>query len=519
MKNKLSIIASILFIAFAMTSCKKKFNDLQTDPNRATAVPANLVLNGVLADVTNVSFNITQRWNQFYCCNYAYYGDQQYWSGGVSFAPYSVLNNVNKMETEAAKSLPAVNAYSALGKFLRAYIYYNLTMQVGDVPMTAALQGLNNLTPKYDNQKAIFVQILKWLEESNTDMTTVINNGNYILSGDFYYNNNLASWRKAVNTFKLRVLVQLSRYESDADLNVKQKFSDVINNPSKYPVFTTVADDWTYVYNTSYNKFPTSPDSYGFDAMRYNMSSTYLGNLVSLNDPRTFAVAEPADSIVRTGVSPTSFAAFKGASSGEDLATMSSKAGKGLYSFINRKRYYSTYTAETTCQLGYTELCFNMAEAINRGWISGNAETWYQNGIQANIKFYGFVNGTNSVYFQKVGGTLSDYNVYTITYDWNTYYNQTAVKYAGNNATGLNQILLQKYLAFYQNSGFEAYYNWRRTNVPTFLVGPGTGNSARVPLRYQYPSNERAVNAANVNAAITSQFGTDDINAKMWIIK
>ena len=43
--------------------------------------------------------------------------------------------------------------------------------------------------------------------------------------------------------------------------------------------------------------------------------------------------------------------------------------------------------------------------------------------------------------------------------------------------TGLTQILTQKYLAFFQHSGLEAFYNQRRTGVPTFLVGPGTGNS------------------------------------------
>jgi hypothetical protein len=242
--------------------------------------------------------------------------------------------------------------------------------------------------------------------------------------------------------------------------------------------------------------------------------------LVSYNDPRTFVVAEPADSLVRAGALPNSYAAFKGASSGEDLATMSSLAGKGLYSFINRKKYYSTYTAENCIQIGYAEMCFNIAEAINRGWITGNAEDWYKNGIQASIGFYGITNGTNSVFFQKIGGGLFDYNTFSINYDWLTYYNQTLIKYAGNTTTGLNQILTQKYLAFYQNSGREAYYNWRRTSTPTFLVGPGTGNSSRIPFRYQYPTSEKSVNLTNVNSAIQSQFaGLDDINQKMWIIK
>jgi hypothetical protein len=242
--------------------------------------------------------------------------------------------------------------------------------------------------------------------------------------------------------------------------------------------------------------------------------------LVTLKDPRTFYVAEPAAALVTAGAAPNSFAAFAGAGSGEDLATMSANAGLGKYSFINRKRYYSTFTAENCTQIGYAEMCFNIAEAMNRGWIVGTAEDWYKKGIQSSISFYGIINGSNNVYSQKIGGTLSDYNTNTITYDWATYYAQPTVLYAGNTAAGLNQIITQKYLAFYQNSGWEAYYNWRRTGIPTFSTGPGNGNSNRVALRFQYPSAEKSINTTNVNAAIQSQFsGTDDINAKMWIVK
>ena len=323
-----------------------------------------------------------------------------------------------------------------------------------------------------------------------------------------------------MNAFKLRVLIQLSNKEADADLAIKAKFVETISNPTKYPVFASDADNLTFVYNNQYNKYSTNPDNFGFDATRYNMSSTYLGNLASLKDPRTFFVAEPAAALVASGKLPNSYDAFAGAGAGEDLATMSKNAGDGKYSFINRKRYYQTYTAETTTQVGYQELCFNMAEAAHRGWITGqSAETWYQNGIKASQAFYGIKEGANTVTFQKPSGTLAESVTYAVDYKYANYYAQPTVKYAAG-TTGLNQILLQKYLALYQNSGAEGYYNWRRTGVPTFHTGPGTGNSQRVALRYQYPSGERAVNKANVEAAITAQYGgTDDINAKMWIIK
>ena len=518
MKKIFSIIlmSSTLFV----TSCKKDFNSLEKDPNRPTSVPPSLILNGVLTDIFEEPFSPTQRWNQFYACNYAYYGDQQYTWTGVSFNTYNTLKNVIKMEEEAAQSIPAPNPYTAIGKYVRAYMYYNLTMQTGDIPVSVALQSLGNVAPKYDTQKEVFKQILLWLEESNNEIAGIVNKGNYILTNDFYYNNDLNKWRKAVNSFKLRVLIQLSKKEADADLNIKQKFAETISNPTKYPVFNGMEDNMQYSYNNQYNKYSTNPDNFGFDAARYNMTSTYLDKLVLLKDPRTFYVAEPAAALVAAGKAPNSFDAFKGAGSGEDLANMSADAGLGKYSFINRKRYYSTYTAENTIQVGYPELCFNMAEATARGWITGNAEDWYKKGIQASIGFYGIVDGSNTVTFQKPGGTLNDYNTYTINFDFNTYYNQPSVKLSETNTAALEKILIQKYLAFYQNSGWEAYYNWRRTGTPTFHTGPGTGNSERVALRFEYPVSEKSINLENVNSAIQSQYGgTDDINAKMWIIK
>ena len=84
----------------------------------------------------------------------------------------------------------------------------------------------------------------------------------------------------------------------------------------------------------------------------------------------------------------------------------------------------------------------------------------------------------------------------------------------------MNQILTQRYLALARNSGYEGYYQWRRTGVPAFSAGAGTGNSGIIPLRFQYPSSELSTNKDNYNAAVTTQYGgKDDINAKMWIIK
>ncbi|MEY4740264.1 MAG: hypothetical protein RLZZ05_1648 [Bacteroidota bacterium] len=526
------IISYIMLIALFASSCSKTYDKMEMNPNNPESVPASLVLNGVEVSLAPGAWGLQQRWNQFSCCNYNYYGNQEYNWGGASLS-YGTLKNVVKMEAEALKSgATAVNPYSAIGKFVRAYLFYQMTMTVGDLPMTEALKGAENLKPKYNTQKEVFVQVNKWLEEANADFASLITKADNSLLGDFYYNNDLRKWQKLVNTFRLRVLITLSKKDTDADLNVKATFAKIIGGASTYPIFSSMNDNFQFVYVNPFNKYPSNPDNYGFDATRYNTSSTFLNLLTANKDPRTFVVAEPAGSKLKAGLLPSDYAAFVGASPAADLADMSSKAGTnngaafvpGEYSFNGRKRYYSTYLAENTFIVGYPEMCFNMAEAINRGWVTGDAEQWYKNGINASHGFYGIKEGANTFFYLKAGGKVTeggDYTPYNVNFSFATFYAQPAVKYAGNNAMGLEQIIKQKYVAFFQNSGSEAYFNYRRTGFPAFsLGGPGTGNSGKIPLRFQYPGTERTTNGANLTSALSSQFGgNDDINAAMWIIK
>lgn len=324
------------------------------------------------------------------------------------------------------------------------------------------------------------------------------------------------------------VIIDMSNKVSDADLDIKSQFATIVSDPIKYPIMESADDNLQYIFIHPTNDYPMNPDVYGFDGLRYNMSDTYLGLLTNLKDPRTFVVAEPAAAQLKNGVSATSYDAFVGANPGEDLGTMFNKAGNGVYSQINRYHYYQTYTAEPSIQIGYPELCFIIAEAINRGWITsaeaGGAEDYYKLGIEASMAFYNIpLSGTITTYVYVSGSPgASDvkYNTYTATVSFDNYYNQATVKYAGNNSTGLTQILQQKYLALFRHSGLESYYTWRRTGVPAFETGPGTGNSERIPLRFQYAGSEITANTENYNAALQSQYGgNDDINGMMWLLK
>lgn len=524
MKKHNYYITIVCVLVLAITGCNKRFDQYTPNSNQPTSVPAYLLLRQIENDMVVFPGGDADKFCQYTLSSYTYYGTNEYWTGAASLN-YGTLRNVVAMENEAKKASGDNNPYSALAKFFKAYFFIKMTLQVGDLPMTDALKGLANLTPKYDSQKDIFKQSLQLLEDANTQLAALINSSNTSLLGDFYYQeriNNpktpleaLKAWQKVVNTFKLRVLINLSKKEADADLNIKQKFSEVLSNPVKYPIMTETTDNLEYVYNTAFNKYPNNKENFGFDALRLCVAATWLNTLSGINDLRAMKVADPARGL---GFPDTDFRSFVGASNGEDVSTMGGKVVAGLYSPIGRKRYYDGLTGENTFIVGYPEMCLTIAEAINRGWATGNADDWYQKGIKAMFSFYGIVDGNNTVSFLKTNAP-GDYLSYTVNFSYNTYFNQPAVKYAGNNATGLNQILTQKYLSLARNSGLEAYNQWRRTGVPVFLTGPGIGNSGVIPMRYQYPSSELSTNKANYTAAVQSQYsGNDNINAKMWVI-
>jgi len=530
MKSLKFPILLILTTLVLATGCSKKFEDYSKNNNLPTPlnVPPGIVLPSILNDMVVFPGGDEDKNCQFIVSNYTYYGDNKYWTGSANLS-YGSLRNVLAMEKEAKRLAGSDNnPYHALGFLFRVFFFVSMTEKVGDLPMTDALKGIDNIAPKYDTQKDIFKQSLLWLDSANTLLTDLITNGFLEFSGDFYYKERLSNpvngangrdalieWQKVVNSYKLRVLIELSKKESDADLNIKSQFANIYNNPDKYPIFTSNDDNLQYVYNTGYNYYPDNPNNYGNNAGRLNLAATLETTLGQLNDLRAMMLGEPARGL---GFADTDFRSYVGAPSGADLSTLATESGLGNLSLYNYNRFYTTLSGEPTFILSYPEVCFCIAEAVNRGWITGDAESWYIKGTSASFAFYGIVDGDNQVVLHKADGS-GGIN-YTVPFSFTTYFNQPAVKYKGDNSDGLAQILTQKYLAYARSSGLQAYYQWRRTGVPVFDSGPGTGNGGVIPRRFQYPTNELSANGTNYAAAIQSQFaGQDDINLDIWLVK
>lgn len=607
MNSSIKLFATALSLVL-LGSCQN-YNELVKNPNLPTSVPPSLILTGVLEHMNNENAwsgkQGSQSAAQFYVSTYDYYGTNNYDQAPFvkttnNFEYAGVLQNLVQMDIESKNAgKPDLNPYSALSKFLKAYYYNLMSQKLGDLPLSEALQGEKNIAPKYDAQKAVYIQILAWLDEANADLAKLIAANDATLTGDIYLGNDLTKWQKVVNSFTLRVLVSLSIKASDPDLNIKSKFAAIIADPAKYPVFTGLSDNLQYTFNAAYNPYPKNPTSLGRDGTRENVASTYVGLVAGLKDPRTFIAATPAprqvenrivkiisggtttatvttkpahpfvggETVVISGASVngynstvviqsvpndstltytvsagladiprkpkvngsdvsvgnvgkqiSDFTAYLGAPAGLSMGALGTNAQGGFYSYVNALRYSADFAgskAEPAIIIGYPELCFNIAEGINLGWATGNAGTYYVNGITASMSFLGITEqGSITV------GNLNGSAIYgSVTTSIASYLAQPAVQYQGG-ATGRTQILNQKYIAFWQNSNWEAFFNQRRTGIPVFSQGPGNGNGNKIAVRWQYPRSEADANATNYAAAVQSQYGgTDDLNGVMWILK
>ncbi|WP_158643010.1 SusD/RagB family nutrient-binding outer membrane lipoprotein [Mucilaginibacter ginsenosidivorax] len=537
MTKNIKIVAAGLMLAATISSCQK--GNLSANPNAISAestVPVSLILNHLTANFIrpeemplgqDASYNKNAyKAAQFMVSNYdKYWGTNEY-SWSYSGHAYDILKYAIQLENQSVKQVGANNKYLAVAKFFRAYAAIWLSQRVGDIPMSQAGDPIKYPTPVFDTQHDVYKNALQLLDDANTAfnaiLTSATQNASFAPGGDIFNLTNL-QWQKLINTYRLRVLISLSkRADDNADLNIKTQFATILGNPTKYPIMTANSDNMVYKFN-SVNLYPI----FASGSNNYNnflfVGKPVLDITTSTADPRTFLIATPVD---KTKFS--SFSSYQGAPTGTSLATLFSST----FSNYNGFRYDLVKTgdnAEPFIFIGYPEMCFNIAEAINRGWVgtlsTTDAQTWYNKGVTASFANFGLTlnaAANQNVNTSDVGGVILG----SVTTDYATFLNNIAYN-TTNSAAALTQILTQKYVAMFSNSGWEAFYNYRRTGVPAFPTGPsntgyGTvaGQVGIIPRRLLYPLDEINANNANYKTSIGSQFGgTDDVTKDTWLTK
>lgn len=426
------------------------------------------------------------------------------------FSEYTVLINAQKMVEYAEKGTNP-EAYKGLAHFVKAYKLFYMSLKVGDIPYSDALQGESgNTKPKYDAQKDVMLAVLNDLDTAYENFAKATGN----LEGDFIYNGNVQQWMKTVRAFQLKVLMQLSKKESDPDLNIKKRFADIVanekdlyqSNDDNMQINFKNAGGMVYPFHHTETKHS-----------QYVMISTTLVDVMKqYKDYRLFYYASPSNAQLSAGFERSDWEAYLGIDPSMAFSEISALKSEEKYCGLN-PRYTDNEKGESLIRLGYGEQQLILAEAAIRGWIPGPAAHYYKNGIKASFDFIRSQTENNIAYNN---GRL-------ITEDYvEEYLNNPDIQLAKSGAdfdANLNKIMTQKYLASFLQYPMESYYDYRRTGYPKLPINPSTNQnelSDRIPVRYMYPSKELNNNKENCEAAIDRQYdGDDNVNKLMWLLK
>lgn len=515
MKIILKFIAIAFITAFTGSSCTKKFDAINSNPDRSTTSSDAWLATNMLTSITSSDIAESKGFTQpFMMGKYVLWTeDQENFQynkiSRASFGRLSVLRNVPVMDKYAEAEPESIkNSYVALGHFIRAWQFFQVTMQVGDIPYSDAIKGESegDIKPKYDTQKEVFLGIVNELDSAN-----LLFGSGARFSGDFIYDGDPDQWQRLTNSFELHVLMQLYKKTSDPDLKVISRFNDIATNR---PLMRDYNDNFAVTYvNSAGSAYPWSNTPVQINSFTiYPMvGATLINPLKALKDRRLFYYAEPAATQIAAGKSPSDYNAYIGVEASDPIASTKTAHATGNFSDFN-KRYADLYNAEPVGLFCYWDSEFLLAEAAVRRWISGTpAETYYEAGIKGSMEF--LANYTPSAYNHGMPLTGDYINSYLSTVALN-----------GSAENMIKQIITQKYLAgFLQDADYNAWYEHRRTGYPEFILNPDTNlnsPSTNFPQRWLYPSAELNYNPENVADAIQRQYGGDDnVNSLMWILK
>ncbi len=478
MKRKIYLLFSISLIFLG--SCTKDFEEINTNPNAPIEVQPSLLLRQVIYDYgeemsyegfvagnllgqyfTAIDFNLFDRHSL----------TEPQFGGNPWFPIYTNLRD-NEIIIDFARSNPSAAVYEGPALILKSYMSAALTDIFGDVPYSEALNGKEgNVTPAYDSQELIYTGedgILSNLDKGIALLQAY--NGAQSLEGDILFNGNLEAWIKFGYSLKLKYLMRLSN-KMDVSTLVQSVFNS--NN-----LMASNVDNATFDFTDG------PPNNFRMATLRagdfnlFIMSETMEEILKNWNDPRMNTFFRPI------GNDPTG-TEFKGFLNGPDASSTSiSVADFSLSGIIFRENTSALDASFITA----AEVQFLLAEAAERGFISENAEDYYNAGVMLSFEYW---NTPLPVDYLTSG---------------NTAYNQN-----GNDP--IEQIISQKWLHNIIN-GYEGWIEYRRTGFPQLKTISASLNNDLIPVRLPYPADEEALNRENYNnATATNQ---NSINSPVW---
>ncbi|MFN1217033.1 SusD/RagB family nutrient-binding outer membrane lipoprotein [Chryseobacterium kwangjuense] len=483
---KTAALAGILMLA----SCETDLDKINENPNDKASVDPKVLLTYVSKNAFQVNGDNMYASRMMIGTD----GENTYqymkWND-ASFDVYTtgILNTV-KMMQEAEKI--SNKNYAAIGKFYRAYYFFNLSLKFGSIPYTEAAKGESGITqPKYDSQETVMAGILSELKEANDLINT-----NDKIEGDIIYNGDATKWKKLINSFRLKILITMSKKTTLGSYNVASEFASVAANQ---PLMTSITDNGELKFADAADSRYTMFNSSGYGSSLY-MADYFINLFKARQDPRLFTFAAQTTGAKEAGKPLTDYTGYNGGNPTSPYSDNAALITAKNISKVN-DRFYKDATNEPSSVLSYSELEFILAEGAARGWISGSAKTHYDNAIKASFSFY-------QTYVKNPGQYFSGFDV-------NQYLATPLVVFndAAPLETRLEKIMIQKYMTMFHQGQWTSYYDYLRTGYPNYPLQAGV----TAPFRFRYPQAEYNYNSNNLKAALATQYGgNDNIRSKPW---
>jgi hypothetical protein len=481
----LKISFTILAISFLATGCKRSFLDVNENPNTPTITDTRFVFSNALSlTARNLTLTVNEpgaMWSGIWAQSTDFIpqkestlsisnGDFNFWDGLYdNLADYSyVVNNAAK-ESKSYLVGPS--------KIMMAHNFQILVDQYNNIPFEDALKGTDVVNPKYQKGVLVYEGLITMINEAIVSLRA---NAFPASEGavDVVFGGSTAKWIRFANSLKLRILMRQSLMSGrDAYIQTQlaaisaegflQADENVQINPGYLKALNKI--------NPFYGRYGWSDqDVLAGGGTLVRMNAVIVNYLRTNSDPRLSRLVAPR-------VSDGTYTGIPLGSRATQF-TASGSAGIGPHQIVFGqfgKPIMVMSAAESMLLQAEAKLRY---PAQTGSWAS--AQTLYTNGVAESFKVTGVINPVSTAAGITGPGGYADYAA-------------AADKYT--------LIWTQKWIAFTNYNGMEAWSEVRRTNVPVIPASLGAPTKP-LPLRLLYPTSE-----VNTNINVLTAEGTIDI--------
>lgn len=516
MNNRLLTTIVLATALVMLGACDKNFEEINIDPTKLSPTTMNynyLFTSAQLVTSGNSDANAYEDWRnnliyascmvQHLSSTTGYWGGDKYTYNAGYNAAYWDAHFTNSIKhivdvVENVKDDPAQSNFYQIARIFKVFMMQRMTDMYGDMPYFQAGKGyVEGITkPVYDSQEAIYDDMLNELQDAAAKLDAGALNT--VRDADLIYAGDVSSWKKFAYSEMVRVAMRLSKVNA-------AKAQTWVNTAVQGGVMTSIDDNALVQHEAVAWNTASNGNGWilaGQDPNASRVSKTFIDMLKATNDPRLPYIAtvatNPADVTDKGSNDP---AIQIGQPNGYDLggdetdiSTAPNFPGdRNKYSIVNRNTFARWDAPTFFLTHGETQLL--LAEAAHRGWISGSAADFYNEGVRASI-----------LQLNQTGATLSDGD---------------ATAYLAANpfdATNAFELINTQYWIVTFLDEYEAWANWRRSGYPVLTPVNYFGNvtGGTIPRRFTYPTNEAAVNADNYAAAVAKLGDGDKMTSRVW---